>query len=674
METVYSAIRGIFNGKVLRALVPVVLILLALQSTAVNYYWVGGAGNWSSTSRWSLTSGGSAGTSLPGISDNVFFDGNSGFTSVSKTVTVDVASAFCQNMDWTGALNTPTFASSTSTNALKIYGSLKLITGMTYSFTGPVYFEATSTGQTITSAGKTFPNNVYLNGIGGEWTLLDDFRIQANASYSLTHNNGIFRTNGKTVYVPAWASNTSTSRGLYLSNSIIEINSGTWSGGNRFDATLTNMTLDAGTSTFRFPYYMGANFVVNAATAPFSFYNIEFTGYSSGYQGSVNNNTSQKGTFNNIKFFGNGAVSGYNEFMSAFTASYNLSVSGTNTTHYKTIVGGTTSISGANTIDSLVCNSTTSIDGNNNFNFLRLNGFATVTGSNTYGILELTKGATYTLQSGYVQTITGSLNASGSCGGEFTLKSSVAGSPAMIYKSAGTVTINYAYLDDISATGGATFTAYNTTDLGGNIGWTIYPPAVVTNDYYWIAGAGSWSDGNHWSLTSGGVSAGGCIPGVQSSVFFDANSGFTTINKTVTIDVAVATCKSMDWTGSLNTPTFATTASTNVLKIYGSFKLITGMTYSFTGPVYFEATSTGQTITSAGKTFPNNVYLNGIGGEWTLLDDFRIQANASYSLTHNNGIFRTNGKTVYVPAWASNTSTSRGLYLYNECVADKISF
>ena len=50
-------------------------------------YWVGGAGNWSSTTKWSTTSGGASGASVPTSADDVVFDANSGgkFTSTVDT-------------------------------------------------------------------------------------------------------------------------------------------------------------------------------------------------------------------------------------------------------------------------------------------------------------------------------------------------------------------------------------------------------------------------------------------------------------------------------------------------------------------------------------------------------------------------------------------------------------
>jgi hypothetical protein len=41
-------------------------------------YWVGGAGNWSSTTKWSASSGGASGASVPTSADDVVFDANSG--------------------------------------------------------------------------------------------------------------------------------------------------------------------------------------------------------------------------------------------------------------------------------------------------------------------------------------------------------------------------------------------------------------------------------------------------------------------------------------------------------------------------------------------------------------------------------------------------------------------
>ncbi len=61
-----------------------------------NRYWVGGSGNWSSTSHWSTSSGGSSGASVPSTSDDVFIDSNSGFGS-GGTITIS-ADANCKDI------------------------------------------------------------------------------------------------------------------------------------------------------------------------------------------------------------------------------------------------------------------------------------------------------------------------------------------------------------------------------------------------------------------------------------------------------------------------------------------------------------------------------------------------------------------------------------------------
>ena len=63
-------------------------------------YWVGGSGSWNSTSKWSTTSGGASGASVPTSVDNAIFDANSGSGAAHYTVTV-TASSTCANLTFT---------------------------------------------------------------------------------------------------------------------------------------------------------------------------------------------------------------------------------------------------------------------------------------------------------------------------------------------------------------------------------------------------------------------------------------------------------------------------------------------------------------------------------------------------------------------------------------------
>src|SRR5690606_29875697 len=97
-------------------------------------------------------------------------------------------------------------------------------------------------------------------------------------------------------------------------------------------------------------------------------------------------------------------------------------------------------------------------------------------------------------------------------------------------------------------------------------------------DYYWVGGSGNWSDINHWATTSGGTTIHAVVPGPYNNVIFDANSGFTTGDNTVTLDVT-ANCHDMTWVGAQATPVI-TGGETNPLNVYGSMTLQSGMNYA----------------------------------------------------------------------------------------------
>lgn len=82
-------------------------------------YWVGGSGTWSSTTKWSATSGGASGASVPTSADDVIFDANS--ASATFTVTIS-ATANCASFTVTGT-NLCNVTSS-SLQILNCYGNL----------------------------------------------------------------------------------------------------------------------------------------------------------------------------------------------------------------------------------------------------------------------------------------------------------------------------------------------------------------------------------------------------------------------------------------------------------------------------------------------------------------------------------------------------------------------
>lgn len=78
-------------------LISFIGLFLGNNAYSADYYWVGGTGNWSDFSNhWATTSDGSTfHTTIPSLTDDVYFDGFS--FSTSDTVYIDIA-ANCQNM------------------------------------------------------------------------------------------------------------------------------------------------------------------------------------------------------------------------------------------------------------------------------------------------------------------------------------------------------------------------------------------------------------------------------------------------------------------------------------------------------------------------------------------------------------------------------------------------
>lgn len=180
-------------------------------------YWVGGTETWDATagSKWAASSGGTGGETVPGTADNVFFDGNSsGTIATSGTTTCN-----CLDLNFTGFTGTFSATGSTSVN---VYGSLTFSSGMTLgSNSGFTWeFESTSTGRTITTAGKT-PRNLSFLGVGGGWTLQD--ALTTGSTGNLSVSNGTLNTNGQTVTVATFTFSGTGTRAVNITNSTINL-------------------------------------------------------------------------------------------------------------------------------------------------------------------------------------------------------------------------------------------------------------------------------------------------------------------------------------------------------------------------------------------------------------------------------------------------------------------
>lgn len=168
-------------------------------------YWVGAAGNWNDTAKWSLTSGGAGGASVPTASDVAIFNSASNTGTTAWTVTVNVAAPLL------GLTCTPdaslTFASAGN---LSVSGNTQITCS-----SGTVEVIMGATGATLGA---------------------------------VTLTTGTFRVNGFTVNMTSFSSNTATVRTLSFGSGTGIINI-TGNNGTVFNMTTAGTSTMTGTST-----------------------------------------------------------------------------------------------------------------------------------------------------------------------------------------------------------------------------------------------------------------------------------------------------------------------------------------------------------------------------------------------------------------------------------------
>ena len=229
------------------------LFCTPLVSSAADYFWIGGSGDWSDISHWATTSGGVITHSqAPTADDDVYFDGNS-FTGPGQTVTMNTDIIFCRSMNWVAATNNPTFVGGANVT-LNVYGSLDLIAGMTFDFSGEVVFTGNLLDNTVNFGPHTAGQDILFSGTGA-WTLNSGLAVDS----AFVFNEGELYTNGQAVNCLYFYSNSTSVRTLDLAGSTITITGSTI---DPFDGNIPeqiiqplrlnaqNLTMNAGTSTF----------------------------------------------------------------------------------------------------------------------------------------------------------------------------------------------------------------------------------------------------------------------------------------------------------------------------------------------------------------------------------------------------------------------------------------
>jgi hypothetical protein len=234
---------------------------------------VGGTAAWDGTagSKWALTSGGAGGQAVPTSADDVFFSSLS-----TGTCTISTGNTGAKSINCTGFTGTLT-----GTAAITVSGSITLVAGMTYSYTGSLLINATST---LTSGGKTHGPITFRNLSGGTLTLGSACTLGTTRNFDLSA--GTLNLNGFTLSTGVFQNNTGDTRAITFGSanialttttaaaSILVIQTGTnfsWTGTGGFTrnqaatanidifglgggtvSNAVNLTVNAGSSTLTF--------------------------------------------------------------------------------------------------------------------------------------------------------------------------------------------------------------------------------------------------------------------------------------------------------------------------------------------------------------------------------------------------------------------------------------
>lgn len=186
-----------------------------------NRFWRGGTGTWdsSTTTHWSTTSGGAGGVSVPGSSDAVIFDENSGGGTVTPNYNMTVASIAMGN--FTGTLDFSTNNNSPTMGYLDGQG-----TGL-----GSVKTLKMGSGTwELTGTGGSVPGSVW--------------RLQGS-DFTLTANTSTIKITDSSTTTKYFIGSNKTYYNLWKVNTGAELSSGDLRVGNT--NTFNNIKLDAGT-------------------------------------------------------------------------------------------------------------------------------------------------------------------------------------------------------------------------------------------------------------------------------------------------------------------------------------------------------------------------------------------------------------------------------------------
>lgn len=676
-------------------------------------YWVGGAGNWSSTTKWSTTSGGASGASVPTSADNAIFDANSGTAGAVFTATVDVAST-CANLTFSPVANVGSTTISLA-NQLTITGTLSTSSTAGNKRLLFVSAQAATYEQSflsvVTAGAITDVDFRYVYVIGAAIPLTGT-RIGVMEAV-----NNVTASAPKTVYwnlagAQNWSANgwAATSGGA-PSTDYFPLPQ---------DSAIVNGSSPVSTITFdnAIPYISGLDYSAAQTGTSLTGLGKTLRLYGSFKGDSIRLSTIFANSFifccigaatisvedvnAGGQFNGNGQIT-FDALEGTINTNCVLSLGGNGVSFLSGIININKPITSAGGIasigdikrtvnflcSSVECGSTWTTSGKN----LTLNSgsttisMATILGgtvsmngyslnnvsyaSNNDGLTITTGGATitnFTINNGVLSSRIITLNDDITIG-TLTVSSSdqsrravfLSNTPGTQRKmTVGSIVGSSIDFIDIIAAGTATWSG-QFGNGGNNTGITFPAPKTV----YWnLGGIARWYD-NGWAATSGGTPSYANYPLMQDTAVFDNAGSASTVRISETalnphvgaVDASARTIAITFQTGSI--PSYATYC-------YGNWTNGSGVTFTGSGTISFKNRSS-STLTTAGATFPA-VTVSAFNGTLTLSDALSVSNTltigmgtfdaATYNVTAN--IFSSGGSTARTIRMGSGTWTVTG--------------
>ncbi|MBO9152171.1 Calx-beta domain-containing protein [Chitinophaga sp. GCM10012297] len=194
----------------------------------------------------------------------------------------------------------------------------------------------------------------------------------------------------------------------------------------------------------------------------------------------------------------------------------------------------------------------------------------------------------------------------------------------------------------------------------------FFATSTYAANYYWVGGAGSWSELGHWSKTSGGTPDHSIIPNLDDDVYFDANSGLADGDIIYLPTASPAYCRNMSWAG-------VTVAASLVwqgqpLLLYGSLEMAASVRYGTRGISFLGGSDATLKMNGAARLPVTSWYtpitVNKPGGSLTLLDGIPAGLTVTaFSLTA--GALDMSGLTHTFESFISDGSSARSVDISN---------